>query len=388
MLSSDAPLVLLQHHGLDNLGGKTGLAMLRYRRGPIVAVIDPDHAGADVELVTGIRRSVPVVASMREALPLLPPGVLACSSVCGKSGAVAVVGLAPSGGRLPTELHADLVMGLEAGLSVASGLHSRLGEDPLLVAKLQPGRWIWDLRREPEDLVVGSARAASLAGSRLLAVGTDMSVGKMSACLELQAVACRRGLDARFVGTGQAGILISGSGVALDAVRVDYAAGAVEQAVLAAGAGATNKTLVLVEGQGSLCHPGSTATLPLIRGCQPTHLVLVHRAGQTTIRSAPHVPIPPLSELIAVVQGLAALARPHPTAPAPKVAAIALNTAHLGDEEAQDALETVREQTGLPCHDPVRHGGDGLLDALMLAGVPGPSTMVDGRASEGIRTPE
>lgn len=367
MLPPDAPLVLLQHHGLDNLGGKTGLAMLRYRSGPIAAVIDPDHAGEDLERVTGIPRSVPVVASMGEALPLLPPEALAAPTRGGGPGAVAVVGLAPSGGRLPAELHADLALGLEAGLSLASGLHSRLGEDPQLAVRLQPGRWIWDLRREPEDLVVGSARAASLAALRVLAVGTDMSVGKMSACLELQAAAQRRGLDARFVGTGQAGILISGSGVALDAIRVDYAAGAVEQAVMAAAAEGTQQTLVFVEGQGSLCHPGSTATLPLIRGCQPTHLLLVHRAGQATIRSAPHVPIPPLPELIAVVEGLAALARPWPSAPAPKVAAIALNTAHLCEEEALAALDATRAETGLTCQDPVRQGGEGLLKALLAA---------------------
>ena len=68
MLSPDAPLVLMQHGGLDNLSGKTGLAMLRYRRGPIVAVIDPAHAGADLATLTGIPRPVPVVADMAAAL--------------------------------------------------------------------------------------------------------------------------------------------------------------------------------------------------------------------------------------------------------------------------------------------------------------------------------
>ncbi|MFM7434615.1 MAG: DUF1611 domain-containing protein, partial [Vulcanococcus sp.] len=48
MLSPDAPLVLLQHGGLDNLSGKTGLAMLRYRSGPIVAVSDTAHDGQRV----------------------------------------------------------------------------------------------------------------------------------------------------------------------------------------------------------------------------------------------------------------------------------------------------------------------------------------------------
>ena len=41
----DMRLVLLQHGGLASLTGKTGLAMLRHRAGPIVAVIDPHHAG-------------------------------------------------------------------------------------------------------------------------------------------------------------------------------------------------------------------------------------------------------------------------------------------------------------------------------------------------------
>ena len=37
MLQADHRVVLLQHGGLDNLSGKTGLAMLHYRSGPIVA---------------------------------------------------------------------------------------------------------------------------------------------------------------------------------------------------------------------------------------------------------------------------------------------------------------------------------------------------------------
>jgi uncharacterized NAD-dependent epimerase/dehydratase family protein len=302
---------------------------------------------------------------MADALSLLPAGSREPGPLNQDPGAVAVVGLAPSGGRLPPDLHADLVVALEAGLSVASGLHSRLGDDPDLACRVRPGRWIWDLRREPADLVVGSARAAALPPRRLLAVGSDMSVGKMSACLELQAAALRAGLDARFVATGQAGILIAGGGLALDAVRVDYAAGAVEQAVLQAAAGADADGLVLVEGQGSFCHPGSTATLPLLRGSQPTDLLLVHRAGQTTIRNQAHIPLPPLPQLIATLEAMAALARPAVGAAASaRVVAIALNTAHLEPVQASAALEETAALTGLPCHDPVREGGEALLSNL------------------------
>ena len=353
MLSPDAPLVLLQHGGLDNLSGKTGLAMLRYRQGPIVAVIDPAHAGADLATLTGIQRSVPVVATMAAALAFGP--------------AVAVVGLAPSGGRLPPEMRADVLAGLRAGLSVASGLHSRVGDDPELAAAChRPDQWIWDLRQEPAGLEVATARAAALPCRRVLAVGSDMAVGKMSACLELLAAAGRRGLDARFVGTGQAGILISGQGVALDAVRVDYAAGAVEAAVLQAAEGAGPEALVLVEGQGSLCHPGSTATLPLLRGSQPTDLLLVHRAGQSHVRTRPGavlVAIPPLPEVIAANEAIAALGRPD--VHRPRVRAIALNTALLEPEAAAREARRLAELTGLPCLDPVRQGSDALLEALL-----------------------
>ena len=352
MLDPCSPVVLLLHHGLDNLSGKTGLAMLRYRSGPIVAVIDPARAGADLQQLTGIPRSVPVVADMAAALALGPEA--------------AVVGLAPSGGRLPLDMEADVLQALRAGLNLASGLHSRLAEDPRFAASCcRPGQWIWDLRREPEGLEVATARCAALPCRRVLAVGSDMAVGKMSACLELLAAARHQGLDARFVATGQAGILISGQGVPLDAVRVDYAAGAVEAAVLQAAQGAAAQALVLVEGQGSLCHPGSTATLPLLRGSQPTDLLLVHRAGQSQVRTRPGampVAIPPLPELIAAVEAVAALGRPD--GHRPRVKAVALNTALLAADRAAAAVEEITALTGLPCADPVRDGAGALLAAL------------------------
>ncbi|MFO0018055.1 MAG: DUF1611 domain-containing protein [Synechococcaceae cyanobacterium] len=353
MLPQAMPVVLLQHCGLTDLSGKTGLAMLRYRSGPIVAVIDPSHAGAPLQALTGIPRAVPVVADMATALAGGPEAM--------------VVGLAPSGGRLPDALRRDVLAGLEAGLNLASGLHSRLAEEPEFAAACRrPGQWIWDLRQEPPGLEVATARCAALPCRRLLAVGSDMAVGKMSACLELLLAARRQGLDARFVGTGQAGILISGAGVPLDAVRLDYAAGAVEAAVLAAAAGADQDTLLLMEGQGSLAHPGSSATLPLLRGSQPTDLLLVHRAGQTQVRTRPGaapVAIPPLPELIAVVEGLAALGRPDGLRP--RVRAIALNTGALTADAARQAMDRVAHLTGLPCGDPVRAGGGDLLTALL-----------------------
>ena len=350
MLRSDQRVVLLQHGGLDNLTGKTGLAMLRHRQGPIVAVIDPDHAGQNQAQITGIERDVPVVKGIAQALEFAPE--------------VAVIGLAPSGGGLPEALRADALKALASGLNLASGLHTRLADDPAFQAVRRPGCWIWDLRCEPSGLQVGQARAAALPCQRLLAVGTDMAVGKMSACLELLAAARRQNVDCRFVGTGQAGILIAGAGVALDAVRVDYAAGAVEAAVLESAASLADDGLILVEGQGSLCHPASTATLPLLRGSQATDLVLVHRARQECIKRLPQIPLPPLRELLECTEALARLARPFDSGPPARVKAVALNTSELSEDAARQAVAEVEEDLNLPCTDPIRWCGEPLLEAV------------------------
>jgi uncharacterized NAD-dependent epimerase/dehydratase family protein len=167
------------------------------------------------------------------------------------------------------------------------------------------------------------------------------------------------------VGTGQAGILIAGGGVPLDAVRVDYAAGAVEAAVLEAAEALPADGLVLVEGQGSLCHPGSTATLPLLRGSQPTDLLLVHRADQTSIERLPQIPLPALQELVNLSEALAALGRPRAVGAPPRVRAVALNTSRLGEQDARSAVASVSDQLGLPCTDPIRWGGERLLDAVL-----------------------
>jgi uncharacterized NAD-dependent epimerase/dehydratase family protein len=154
-------------------------------------------------------------------------------------------------------------------------------------------------------------------------------------------------------------MMISGEGVALDAVRVDYAAGAIEQAVMRHG---NDYDLLLVEGQGSLLHPGSTATLPLIRGSQPTKLILLHKIGQETIRNCPDVTIPPLAEVVRLYEQVAGCAGAFGTVP---VVAIALNGGKLSDNEVREEIDRVSTATGLPCTDAVRFGADVLLDAIL-----------------------
>ena len=268
---------------------------------------------------------------------------------------VLLIGIAPSGGQLAAELLAEIAIAVKGGVSIVNGLHTPLNAK---FPDLQSGQWIWDLRQEPTSLTIGTGKARLLTAQRILTVGTDMSIGKMSTSLELHRAALNQGIKAQFLATGQAGIAISGQGIALDAIRVDFAAGAVEKAVLQLAA---DQDLVIIEGQGSLLHPGSTATLPLIRGSQPTGLVLVHRAGATHLRDLAHVSLPPLTEVIQLYETVASA---FGTFGQVKVKAIALNTQGLDNSEAEAAIKSTTELTGLPCSDVVRYGGARLLSAV------------------------
>lgn len=344
-LQANRRVAILLHEGIKGSQGKTGLALLRYSSAPIVAAIDRQSAGESLPVLTGIERDVPIVATVAAALAYAPD--------------VLTIGIAPSGGVLPDEWWQEVKQAVVAGLSIVNGLHTPMANVPELRDSLRDGQWIWDVRQEPPNLPIGSGKARSLACRRVLTVGTDMGVGKMSTSLELDQAAQKRGLRSKFLATGQAGLMIAGDGVPLDAVRVDFAAGAVEQMVMRYG---SDRDILLIEGQGSLLHPGSTATLPLIRGSQPTHLILVHRAGQTHIRNHPHVPIPPLAEVVRLYEMVASAAGAFATV---KVAAIALNTFHLDTATAQMAIEQAGAETGLPCTDPVRFGAESLLDAVI-----------------------
>ncbi|MEH2072034.1 MAG: DUF1611 domain-containing protein [Nostoc sp.] len=338
-------IAILLHEGISGTDGKTGLAILRYSQAPIVAVIDRDSTGKSLLELTGIKREVPIVASLTAALEYQPE--------------VLVIGIAPGGGVVPDDYWLEIKDALQAGMSLVNGLHTPMANMPELNALLKPGQLIWDVRKEPSNINIASGMAHTLPCRRVLTVGTDMAIGKMSTSLELHWASKLRGWNSKFLATGQTGVMLEGDGVALDAVRVDFAAGAVEQMVMRHG---KNYDILHIEGQGSLLHPGSTATLPLIRGSQPTQLVLAHRAGQVHIRKHPHVVIPPLRKVIQLYETVASAGGAFASVP---VVGIALNTAHLDESAAHEAIAQITVETGLPCTDVVRFDANVLLDAVM-----------------------
>jgi uncharacterized NAD-dependent epimerase/dehydratase family protein len=343
----DDKLALLMHGGLRSEIGKTGLSLLRYAGDRVSVVIDREEAGKSIREITGIKlsSSIPIVSSMREA--------------SGITAQTLAIGIAPGGGKLPDDWFDDLEQAVKSGLSIINGLHLPLRDHPRLKPHLHPDRWIWDIRKEPEGLNVADGSARLLPCRRVLFVGTDMSIGKMTAAIEFHHASLAFGLRSKFMATGQTGIMLEGDGIPLDAVRIDYAAGAVQQTLLGF---AKDKDVVWIEGQGSFLNPASTATLPLMRGAQPTEMVLVHSPSRTTIKGKPWAKIPALPEVIAMYEIVARAGGVFfPT----KVACIALNTFGLSEAEARYEIQKTRHETGLPTDDVVRHGATELLKTII-----------------------
>jgi uncharacterized NAD-dependent epimerase/dehydratase family protein len=341
--------LILADDDFGPMTSKTANSVIRFRPERVAAVLDRQQAGRTAQAVLGFGGDIPVVASVREGLALGATSVL--------------IGIAPIGGRLPEAWRAWLLEAIEGGCDLMSGLHTFLGDDPLLAdAARKHGRTITDCRRPPRDIPVASGRAKDVDAFVVLTVGTDCNVGKMTAQLRLVHELQQLGLRTSFVATGQTGMMIEGWGIAVDAVVADFIAGAAEQLVLR---GAKDADVVLVEGQGSINHPGySGVTLGLLHGSCPDAMILCHQATRTSIgeyREVSWLELPPLGKYVEWYESLGNAV--HPT----RVVGIALNTYDMDELSARAACERAARETGLPATDPVRFDPAPLVEAIVRA---------------------
>ena len=337
-------LVMTDGH-LDVFVAKTAVTLLRYCADEVVAVLDAQHAGRDLSSIVDIETRVPVVDSVAAALPLRPDHL--------------VIGVANPGGVLPASWRAAIIEALSNGLDVINGLHTLLADD-VEVARCAAdhGRRIHDLRRVVRTYPVGSGKVLDTRAKRILTVSTDCNVGKMLAAMELARDLSNRGHASQFVATGQTGVLVAGSGEVIDAVKSDFVSGAAETLVLEADQAGVE--FIVVEGQGSLLHPGfSGVTLGLMHGVLPDRMILCHHPSRRRMRHT-QIPIPPLDEWIALHERI--LAPIHPSS----VVGIGLNCVGMSARQIRESIEQTQQAVdGLPATDCARTGVAPLTDALL-----------------------
>ena len=98
---SQPRFLILADGDFGPMTSKTANSVIRYRPQQVVGVLDRQLAGRTSQDVLGFGGAIPVVASMKEGLAHKPTAIL--------------IGIAPSGGRLPEEWKAWLGEALDAG---------------------------------------------------------------------------------------------------------------------------------------------------------------------------------------------------------------------------------------------------------------------------------
>ncbi|MFC4408122.1 DUF1611 domain-containing protein [Haloarchaeobius iranensis] len=322
---------------------KTALGLLRYSDDEVVAVLDRDTAGSRVRDFVGDVQDAPIVASMADAPD--------CDAL--------VVGIAPIGGGFEESWRDDVRTALRNGCDLVAGLHYFLeDDDEFSELAAAHGGDIWDVRRPPADLTVADGVAGEVDAEVVCTVGTDCSVGKMTATMELCEAARAAGHDAAVVPTGQTGIMIENWGVPVDRVVSDFTAGAVESMILEKG---DEYDYLFVEGQGSITHPAySAVTCGILHGAQPDSLVLCHEAGREAVHGYESYPLQPVETYVDLYEELAAPVRET------GVVAGALNTVSVEDDAAaRDAVDEFADTLGTPATDLVRFGAGDVLEAIL-----------------------
>ncbi|MFH1422338.1 MAG: DUF1611 domain-containing protein, partial [Planctomycetota bacterium] len=285
---------------------------------------------------------IPIIGSIKESLPYSPDTL--------------AIGIAPPGGGLPDEYRQYILDAIKEKMDIISGLHLFLSDDSAIseAAKKYNAK-IFDVRRVPQNIPVGTNLAKNTKCIRLHTVGTDCNVGKMLVSYEIASAARKTGWDSKFVATGQTGIMIEGDGIAVDRAISDFVSGVTEKMVL----NNAHRELLVIEGQGTLIHPSySGVTLGLLHGCAPDGLIMCHHAGRLHIGNYPEIKIPPITEMIKLYEHAAAFVNPV------KVVAIALNCVDYNTEKAQEEIDKIEKETGLPATDVVKFGCDKIINVL------------------------
>lgn len=316
------PYLLFVGDELNDSNAKTAFGVRQWR--PEACTGQWNLPGGKVDI--GLPRLTPAEAVARGARSLL-------------------IGVAPVGGQIAPHWIPAICAALEAGLDVVSGMHTRLASVAAIrEMAARHGRALHDIRHSTQQFPVGTGLPRT--GKRLLTVGTDCALGKKYTALALTRAFQAAGVSATFRATGQTGIMISGSGVAIDAVVADFIAGAAESLSPANDPAHWD----IIEGQGSIMHPGyAGVSLGLLHGSQPDALVLCHDPLRTHVDGYPTFPIPPLDEVMNLHLQLA-----RRTNPAARFVGIALNTSRLTPPDATQLLARTAERHGLPAIDPLR----------------------------------
>lgn len=265
------------------------------------------------------------------------------SEAVNKGAKTLVIGVVNAGGVMPLDWVETIIKAINSGMNIASGMHTRLSSIlEIKEAAEKNDIQLHDLRFNSMQFKTGTGEKR--AGKRLLTVGTDCSVGKKYTALAIEKALKEMGIKATFKATGQTGVLIAESGIAIDAIISDFISGAVEWL----SPNKNNDEWDIIEGQGSIFHPSfAGVSLGLLHGSQPDKFIVCHEPTRTNMRGV-KMKIPSIGDVIQKTIELGSL-----TNPTIECVGVALNTSNM-TEGIENLKVKISNMYSLPCLDPLQ----------------------------------
>ena len=265
------------------------------------------------------------------------------SEAVDKGAKTLVIGVVNAGGVMPLDWVETIIKAINSGMNIASGMHTRLSSIlEIKEAAEKNDIQLHDLRFNSMQFKTGTGEKR--AGKRLLTVGTDCSVGKKYTALAIEKALKEMGIKATFKATGQTGVLIAESGIAIDAIISDFISGAVEWL----SPNKNNDEWDIIEGQGSIFHPSfAGVSLGLLHGSQPDKFIVCHEPTRTNMRGV-KMKIPSIGDVIQKTIELGSL-----TNPTIECVGVALNTSNM-TEGIENLKVKISNMYSLPCLDPLQ----------------------------------
>ena len=349
--SSAATAVVYCEGNFGAPDGKTANGLVRHsERYDILSVIDSEQAGLDAGTVLdGVSNAIPITASLDEAV-----------AVAKRTPEFFIFGVAPLTGMLSQQERRLMLEAMSRGMSLVNGLHEFLNDDPeFAAAAALYGVAILDVRRPraKKELRMFSGRISTVTCPRIAVLGTDGAIGKRTTATIVVEALCARGIKAVMIGTGQTGIIQGARyGVALDAIPCQFCSGELEATVVEAFDN-EHPDVIVIEGQGALSHPAYLTSAFILRGSQPSGVILQHAPARRVLGDFDQLPMPTASSEINLIETFAQT----------KVIGLTINHEGMTDADVTAAMLDYERDLGLPVTDALTRPPDLLVGMVLRA---------------------
>jgi len=348
---ADGNAVVYCEGAFSSTYGKTAHGLVRFtRRYRVLSVIDSTLPTQDAGgYLDGKANGVNILPTLDAALE--------DARARGHQISYFVIGLAPDGGVLGAGVREAVRDALSRGLSVDSGLHEFIGDDPELtrIARKQRAR-IRDVRKTPGRLALHhfTGEIEQVGALRVAVLGTDSAVGKRTTAWILVRALEEAGYNAQLVGTGQTAWMQGARhSIILDSLINDFVSGEIEHAVVSAWK-EERPDVIVIEGQGSLMNPAYPGGFEILAAGRPHAVILQHAPARKEYDGFPGYVLHPLDKQIAAITLLSGR----------KVVAVTVNHEGLTGDEIPAACARIEAETALPVCDPLVHGASRLVEVL------------------------